>query len=283
MKHKYITRNEIRHFSKNGKILPIQEAVIPLSSIEYAYGFGVYEIIRVSSGIIYFLSDHLERLTESAKIIELDHQFSDIFIEKAVLDFISIIDTKSFNIKILLIGGSTANDAQLFVLCFNPLFSDKKLYRDGAGFITCNYERIFPHAKTLNMLSSYLSYRKAKNLGAYDALLIDRDGYITEGTRTNFFCLKDQTIYTPPEKDILLGVTRKAILKVALNNGYKVEEQNIRVVDLANYDGAFISSTSSKIIPIKSIDGQVLKSFPEALKKLMNLFNDFLAQCQGKL
>ena len=73
------------------------------------------------------------------------------------------------------------------------------------------------------------------------------------------------------------------MLRVALGNGYKVEEKNIKLTDIHSYDGAFISSTSSKIIPIKSIDEYVLKPQPETLKKLMGLFDDFFEKCEGKL
>ena len=271
------------YFSKNGKILPAEEAVIPLSSIEYSYGFGVYETLRVSNRQIYFLKDHIERLMESAKIIGLEHPFYDGMVEESIGEIIAKNNAETCNIKMLLIGAPIKEEAKLFIICLNPLFPDKKLYRDGATFITYEYERVFPHAKTLNMLQSYLAYRKAKESGAYDALLVNRDGNITEGTRTNFFCIKDKVIYTPLEKDILLGVTRKALLKVARENGYEVLEKDIKVADVIHYDGAFISSTSSKIVPIKSIDEQVLKPQSESLKKLMDLFDDFLEKCKGKL
>lgn len=271
------------YFSKNGKILPIEEASIPLSSIEYSYGFGVYETLRVSNQQIYFLKDHIERLMESAKIIGLGHTFTEKDIEENIGQIIAKNNAETCNLKMLLIGAPSKDEAQLFIICLNPLFPDKKLYRDGAILTTYEYERVFPHAKTLNMLQSYLAYRKAKELGAYDALLINRDGHITEGTRTNFFCIKDKTIYTPPEKDILLGVTRKAVLKVAIDNGYEVLEKDIKVDDVENYDGAFISSTSSKIIPIKSIDEKVLNPQPDALVELMDLFDEFLTKCEGKL
>jgi len=271
------------YFSKNGALLPIEEAAIPLASIEYSYGFGVYESIRVVSGQVYFIADHIERLIESAKIIGLEHSFTEIEIEASVHQLIAKNDVQTCNIKVLLIGAPNKEDAQLFIICLNPLFPDRKLYRDGAAVTSYKYERAFPHAKTLNMLQSYLAYREAKKLGAYDALLINREDYVTEGTRSNFFCIKDKTIYTPPEKDILLGVTRKALLKVAVDNGYKVLEKSIKVEDISEYDGAFISSTPSKIVPIKNIDGQDLRSIPEELKKLMGLFDDFLAKCNGKL
>ncbi|PIQ71391.1 class IV aminotransferase [Candidatus Roizmanbacteria bacterium CG11_big_fil_rev_8_21_14_0_20_37_16] len=273
---------DFKHFSQNGKILPIEQAVIPLNNIEYSYGFGVYESLRVINGTVYFIKDHIERLIESAKIINLTHSFDEEFIEKSITDLIHDHKSKTFNLKILLIGGATKEKAILNILCLNPLFPDRKLYRDGAEFITYNYERAFPHAKTLNMLESYLAYRKAKESGAYDALLINRGGFITEGTRTNFFCIKDRTIYTPNESDILLGVMRKAVLKVAFENNYKIIEKNISLDDIKSYDGAFVTSTSSKIMPIKSIDETIL-NVPDLLKELMKLLSDFLESCQGKI
>jgi branched-subunit amino acid aminotransferase/4-amino-4-deoxychorismate lyase len=271
-----------KYFSQNGKILSIKQAVIPLNNIEYSYGFGVYESLRVVNGTVYFIDDHIERLMESAKIINLIHSFDEEFIKKSITDLIRDYKSETFNLKILLIGGSTKEKVLLNIFCLNPLFPDKKLYRDGAEFVTYNYERPFPHAKTLNMLQSYLAYKKAKELGSYDALLINDDGFITEGTRTNFFCIKEKTIITPFEKDILFGVMRKVMLKIALENNYKVVESNIKLSDIKSYDGAFVTSTSSKIMPIKSIDGNIV-NIPSSLKELMKLLNNFLENCQGKI
>ncbi len=273
---------KFKYFSRNGKILPVEQAVIPLSNIKYAYGFGVYENIRISNGVVFFLKDHIERLIKSAKIIGLIHPFDEAFISKSVFDLIKNYKSETFNLKILLIGGSTKEKATLNILCLNPLFPDRKLYRDGAKFITCNYERTFPHAKTLNMLESYLAYSKAREAKAYDALLIDHNGFILEGTRTNFFCIKDKTIYTPFEKDILFGVMRKAMLKVALQNKYSIVEKNIKLDDIKSFCGAFVTSTSSKIIPVRSIDSIVL-SYSDQLKILMKLLNNFLENCKGKM
>ena len=269
---------DFKYFSKNGELLPVEDAVVPLANIEYQYGFGVYETIRVVHGTPYFLKDHLERLVESARIIGLEHPF-DSSIQGTVQELVKETGSETYNLKILLIGGSQPS---LFVLPLNPLFPDKKLYR-GADFVTYEYERPFPHAKTLNMLQSYLAYKKAKEHGAYDALLINRSGCITEGTRTNFFCIKERTLYSPPESEILLGVTRKAVLTAARRGGFSVEEKNIRLYDLADYDGAFITSTSSKIIPIRSIGDHVFGERPEALKELMSVFDNFLDECRGTL
>lgn len=273
---------EFKYFSQNGKILPIKQAVIPINNIEYAYGFGVYENIHISNGQVFFLKDHIERLIKSAKIIGISHPFDISFIESSVIDLVNNTGIKTYNLKILLIGGSTKEKASLYIFCLNPLFLDKKLYRKGVEFITYDYERPFPHAKTLNMLQSYFAYSRARESGAYDALLINHDGFITEGTRTNFFSIKDKTIYSPFEKDILLGVMRKATLKVASENNYQIVEKDIKLEDIKSYDGAFVTSTSSKIIPIKSIDGYIL-NVPHTLIELMTLLNEFLSNCGGKM
>lgn len=263
------------YFSLDGKILPIDQAKIELSSIEYAYGYGVYENIRVSKGSILFLDEHISRLRKSAEIIELEHNFNKDFIEKSLNQLIQKLVTETCNIKIMLIGGKDKESARLYMLCLSPLFPDRKLYKSGVHCITHNYERPFPHAKSLNMLPSYLAYKKARSFGAYDALLINSDRNVLEGTRTNFFAINDKTLYSPPEQEILLGVTRDNVIKVAEQNSFDIVEKDLPLELLNKYDGVFLTSTSSKIIPIKSIN-EINFEIPDELKNLMQLFNHFL-------
>ena len=267
---------DFAHFSLNGKLVPIGQAAMPLSNIEYQYGFGVYESLRASGGTVHFLADHCERLMESARIIGLEHPFTASFVKEAVTVLAKDAGPGAYNLKMLLIGGPTKESASLYVFCLNPLFPDKKLYKEGAKFVTYEYERAFPHAKTLNMLQSYLAYREAKRAGAFDALLVNKAGCITEGTRTNFFCLKGDAIVTPPEEEILLGVTRKNVLAVARENGFSLAERDIRPSDLSRYDGAFITATSAKIIPVRSVDGHTFTEIPATLRRLTELFDSFL-------
>lgn len=271
---------EFKYFSKNGKLLPVEEATISLSNIEYQYGFGVYETIRVSGGIPFFLKDHIGRLEESARIVGITHTFDGAFVEKSVRDLVKKNSVETCNVKILLIGGK---EPMLTMLCLNPLFPDKRLYRDGADFITYEYQRPFPHAKSLNMLQSYLAYAKAKESSCYDALLINDMGCITEGTRTNFFLIEGKKLISPPEDEILLGVTRKAVLKVAEELGYTIEYEVIPFSEALESHGAFITSTSSKIIPVHAIDGRALAPPPQELRELMDAYDVFLTNCKGVL
>jgi branched-subunit amino acid aminotransferase/4-amino-4-deoxychorismate lyase len=265
---------QFNFFSKNGKILPITEAVIPLSSIEYTYGFGVYETLRVSNKKALFVEDHIDRLIKSAEIISLSHTLTTEDIKKYIAEIIGHTTEETYNLKILLIGAAMSEDASIYIFCSAPLFPDKKLYKEGISTTTSHFERAYPQAKTLNMLQSYLSYREAKNKGCYDALLINKDGNITEGTRTNFLAVKGNTIYSPFEKDILLGVARKYALQVAQDNGFIVEEKNIQENSLHEYDGAFLTSTSAKILPIRKIGNFEYKEIPESVTRLMRLFDE---------
>ncbi len=272
-----------QYFSLNGSLLPIGQSVISLDNIEYAYGFGVYESVRVSNGVVYFTREHADRLLGSAEAISLEHPFSSAQVEMYVRELLEKLSVDTCNLKILLLGASTKVGATLYILPLNPLFPDRKLYRDGVKCTTYQNERLFPHAKTLNMLPSYLAYREAKVAGAYDALLINRKDCITEGTRTNFLCIKGNVIVSPPEDEILLGVMRKVVLKVALASGFTLEQKDIPLQEVGQYDDACITSTSSKLMPIRTIDDQDLGPPSPIIQELAKNVNQFLADSNGIL
>jgi len=267
------------YFSKNGEILPIAQANIPLASIEYSYGFGVYETLKVRNGIIYFVAQHVQRLFTSAQIIGLSHHFTKALVTEYILALVKQLESShaSYNIKMLLIGGS---EPQLCIMALAPYFPDRKLYSEGVKTISVHYERLFPKAKTLNMLASYLAYKQAKELGCYEALLINRSGNILEGTRSNFFAIKGNVLLTSPAEDVLEGVTRQTVISVAQKFGFIIHETAISLVQVAEYDGAFLTSTSSKIVPIKQIDDYVLQ-VPEKLRELMKAYDAFLKESNG--
>lgn len=269
------------YFSKNGTILPIDQATIPLSNIEYSYGFGVYETLKVRDGVIYFVDQHLKRLQQSTEIIGLEHPFSMQDMKQYLIDLVENNgNVQACNIKMLLIGASKKEDAQLFIMVLAPLFPNRKLYSHGAKTIAVNYQRIYPNAKTLNMLGSYMAYKKAQEQGCYDALLIDEENNILEGTRTNIFALQGKTLITPPKEKVLEGVTRETVMYVARKQGFIIEEQDIPLKNIQTYDGLFITSTSTKIIPLKQLNDTILQ-IPETVKLLMKAYDEFLETSQG--
>jgi branched-chain amino acid aminotransferase len=266
--------------SVNGTLVPSTEATLHIDNIALLYGFGVYETLRVKNGVAYFLTQHEERLFHSAQIIGLQHSLSSTAFHAAVQKLIKATPEEVYNMKIMFIGGKTADDATLYMFPTAPLFPDRKLYRDGARALTVPFERFYPQAKTLSMLPSYLAYRRAVEQDCYDALAVNRDGCVTEGTRTNFFVMNDRTIISPPVENILEGVTRTIVLDIAQHNGFSVEERALPLNELAQYESAFLTSTSTKIMPLAQIDERSFSLSP-TLRELMQLYDTFWDTCKG--
>ncbi len=262
--------------------MPIEQANIPLFHLEYSYGFGVYENIRVMHGIPYFSDLHVGRLFSSANSISLQHDFSGGIISEYIKNLADMLNAQeTYNIKILLIGGKKPEDVLLFLIPLRPHFADRKLYREGVSLTTVQYERLFPNAKTLNMLQSYLTYRQAREHNYYEALLLNKNGHITEGTRTNFFLIKNNTIISAPKEMILEGVTKKIVLHLAGKNGYKREERLVSTAELSAYEGAFLTSTGAKIMPVRAIDLHTFAAIPDNVRRLMKLYDNYLDTCKG--
>lgn len=275
-------QEETKIVSVNGKILPSSKVCIPVTNLEFSYGFGVYETIKLRNRVLYFLPRHIDRLFGSAEEIILKHNFTKKQLSKYIIDLVKAEKRESINIKVLMIGAPNPDEVNFYVIPLAPLFPPKKLYKKGAKLITAYYERMYPNAKTLNMMASYIAFRHAQENDCYDSLFINRKGQITEGTRTNFYFIKGKTIYSAKPADILLGVTRDTVLESIQEKGYKFIEKNIFEKDFAKYDGAFITSTSTKIMPVKEIIlSKEKKSFvyPEIypeIKQLMKIYKAYL-------
>jgi branched-subunit amino acid aminotransferase/4-amino-4-deoxychorismate lyase len=270
---------ELNFFSHNWEIRDINESNISLSNIGYQYWFGVYETIKVRKDIIFFLDNHINRLLEWAKEIWLEHDFEYKNIKEYIINLKENLDEKSFNLKILLIWWQIP---EINIIPLAPLFVDRKLYKKWVKTISKNYERWLPNVKSLNMLPSYLLFTEWKKQWCYDVLLKDKENNLIEWTRTNFFCLKWDKIYTPPLKKILNWVTRQTILFVAEKNNFEIIKKDINYDDISYYDGAFLTSTSSKIIPIKSIDNFEFQDICPTIGKLIKIYNEFLDTCEWK-
>lgn len=266
--------------SKNGKIIVMSQASIPLNSIEAQYGFGVYETIKVRNNNPYFVPQHIERLLYSASCIGLEHTFTDTQLQNYVSSFLKELKSDSCNLKVLMYGSSRYTDATVYILASAPFYPHRKWHREGVSLMSYQYERWMPQAKTLNMVASYYIYTQAQNNNCYDALLINQQGEILEGTRTNVYLVKDKTLISPPKDKILEGVTMKTIEKVLSATEYRIKYQTIKLADIKNYDGMFLSSTSSKILPVSKVDDTVLH-IPYTLRELIDMYEDALEKSAG--
>lgn len=266
--------------SFNGTIVPGIQAALPLSQLEIQYGFGVYETLKLRKGILYFLPQHVDRLLHSARLIGLEHQFKSPNLARYCSDFTCQLDTPSANIKVVLYGGSSVKESKLYITASAPLYPSRSWYRTGVTMQTAVYERWMPQAKTLHMLASYYIYKQVKKHGHYDGLLLRPDGQILEGTRTNVYVIKGTTIISPPKESILEGVTQLTLKQVLKENGYTFLHKKFFLKDLSQYDGMFLTSTSTKILPVRKVNGEKI-SLSKVLFDVMKLYDEALDRSGG--
>jgi D-alanine transaminase/branched-chain amino acid aminotransferase len=244
------------HVVKNGKMVSKEEAVVPVTLREVQYGFFTYESLRVLHGEVVHLEDHLERLAHSAEGIRLTHPFSYKDIGSWVHALIAADGISDATMKITLYGGP---EAMCFVTASKILSYPDAYYQHGVKVITYEGERLMPSCKTGNLLLNYMALEEAHRHDGFEAELVDRNGEILEGTRSNFYAFHDGTIYTAPDGKVLLGVTRSSVLRAAKQLCYPVVFQAPKRRDLLSgvYDEAFISATSMGAMPVSQLDGKM--------------------------
>jgi branched-chain amino acid aminotransferase len=272
--------------SFNGSIVPLEQAKIPVNHIGFTYGWGVYELIKVRNRKLFFPEHHLQRLAASAKIINLPLEPDEAKLRFDLEELVRNTEGDSFNVKILVVGSmvkgskkgkASERTSDVYMFSSAPKFIDRSRYKEGVKVITLPGERTFPQAKTLSMLTSYLALQQAQAQDAYDALLVNREGKVMEGTRSNFFCVKDNVVYTPPVHEVLPGVTRATLLEVLSQNGITVQEKSWKEYEILSgiFDGFFLTNTSAKVLPVSQVNDTSF-DIPQVVREIMRCYNTYL-------
>jgi branched-chain amino acid aminotransferase len=140
-------------------------------------------------------------------------------------------------------------------------------------------EAVDPAIKSSNLLNNFLAWREARRLGAYEAILLNAQGRLAEGSSSNVFLVRDGRLLTPaPESGILLGITRGLVLDLARGGGIEAAEESLADDDLRRADEAFITSTLKGLLPVRRCDGWPVKEGrPGQLTlRLMALFDELV-------
>lgn len=253
------------YYIENGKIKTTDDVDI-FHKIEKP---PIYEVIRVIDGVPLFLEDHLDRMFHSAKIIQHDLNRSETEIRKDIKKLILKNSIEKLNIKLL--STKVEGIGKVFlVYCIESFYPPEKYYQDGIKTILFNYERKNPNAKVLFTSFKEEVTKELENKNAFEALLVDKSGYIPEGSRSNIFFVKEDKVYTGRESEVLLGITRKYIFKVCKKLDIEIIEESIHEKDISKLDGAFMSGTSVNILPIRTIDGIKMNSINNNIIKKIN-------------
>jgi branched-chain amino acid aminotransferase len=214
-----------------------------------------YEVIRVDDGIFLFLEDHLSRFRESIKNINKYYIIDLEYIINILLKLKVNNNLHSGNIK-LLIGFQPGIKREPLILAYLVLhrYPTEKQYREGITISLFREERERPNIKYIQPSLQEKCRNEIRMRGVYEVLLVDHDGYVTEGSKSNIFFLKGGILCTPPADRVLKGITREKIIGICKESGYPLMENTIPVKGLDQYNAAFLSGTSPKVLPVASID-----------------------------
>lgn len=260
---------------KNGELIEKDKACISIYNKALFFDFAVYSNIKVVQGKMFLPELEIEKLFESAKIIGIEHNFTKEHIIEWAAKLIRENGLTDALIRILLMGPEKEMEPILFLFPVGLTFYPDEFYNRGIKLITFEGERLFPTSKTKDLLLCYIAYREAVKHEAIDALLVDRNKNIREGTRSSFFVIKDNTLIVPPKEKVLEGVTRKIILDI-VSKIMRIKEKDIPLKKIKEYDEHFITGTTLNVMPVKQIDNIILrKEVGEKVRELQKLFREY--------
>jgi branched-chain amino acid aminotransferase len=246
----------------DGRWVHPDEATLSINDVAVLRGYSVFESLRTYNRQPFHLEEHLERLYRSARLIELDIPFTRHAIAEIVREIIARNSYVHASVRILVTGGTSEDGVMpsgksVLAVLISPLAErDLERFARGVKVITSHLERATPGAKTANYVAAVRSLKEATRQHASDALFVNEQGHVLEGTRSNFFVFRGDVLVTPHE-GILLGVTRNTVLELARGR-FAIEERPILLAELAQIDEAFITSSSKEITPVVQIDDLVI-------------------------
>ena len=239
------------------------------------YGDGVFEGIRFYDGHAFRLGAHLERLYRSAAALRLTLPCDRNTLTAAVAETIKAYGRPDGYLRLVVTRGpgrlgldpSSCSQPNIFIIADELSLVSGRVRHEGARVIIAATRRIAPDAldpriKSLNYLNHILARIEATNAGADEAILLNSQGHVAEGTADNVFVVRDGMLFTPPASNgALEGITRAVVLEIAQTLGI-VARNALGPYDLHTADECFLTGTGAELIPVREIDGRQLGSRP---------------------
>ncbi len=268
----------------NGKFVDANDAKISVFDHGFLYGDGCFETLRTYRGKLFRPKEHLERLLNSATGLKIDIPWKITELEQWMNDAVQKNNFSESRLRITITRGNNsynfigAKTPTLLIVVTELTPHPQEIYTKGAKVEIVEAERLLPQIKSHNLLASTLGQQRKAEKGFYESLLINRDGYVAEGSITNFFIVKDKKILTAPETLVLSGITRELVMELAEKLGVNLEEKAFALQEALAADEAFLSGTTLEICPVTQIqerqigDGKV----GAITQKLMQNFYQYI-------
>jgi branched-chain amino acid aminotransferase len=284
----------------DGNLVEWSDARIHVLTHTLHYGTGVFEGVRAyetSKGpAIFRLEDHTNRLFESAELIGMKIPFQASVLNDAQSEVVALNELNNAYIRPMCFYGSEgmglrADNLKVHAIVaawdWGSYLGDDKILNGIKVKVTdfpkrCDKSMIHKAKATGNYLYSMLALKDALNSGFDEALILDIDNNVNEGSGENFFMIIDNTFYTPRDRTVLNGITRQTIMEIASDLNYKVEEKDISVEDVKSCDEAFFTGTAAEVTPIIQVDDKKINNGKpgKITKQIQTIYFDLI---RGKI
>lgn len=278
----------------DGKFVPWREAQVHVLTHTLHYGMGVFEGVRAyhtdQGAAIFRLEEHTDRLFNSAKIMNMSVPFTKEELNQAQLDAVKLNNLDSAYIRPMMFYGSEGMGLRadnLKVHCIIAAWEwgaylGADNLENGIRIKTSSFTR---HHVNISMckakanghyINSMLALQEAVTDGYDEAMLLDNEGYVAEGSGENIFLVREGIIFTPDLTSALDGITRKTLFKIAEDCGYEIREKRITRDEVYICDEAFFTGTAAEVTPIREVDNRTIGngSRGPVTEKLQKIFFD---------
>ncbi|MCL6521799.1 MAG: branched-chain-amino-acid transaminase [Firmicutes bacterium] len=254
----------------DGHFVPVEQAKVSVYDHGFLYGDGIFEGIRMYGGRVFKLEEHIRRLYHSARVIDLEIPLPPDEMSRVVLETCRRNELDDGYIRLVVSRG--AGDLGLdprkcprptvVVIVDRIALFPESLLEQGLTAVTAATRRTSVDAldarvKSLNYLNSIMAKLEANLAGAHEILMLNREGYVCEGTGDNVFIVRGGTVLTPPAYlGILEGITRATVLDLARELGIEAREAVFTRYDVYTADECFLTGTAAEVVPVTTVDGR---------------------------
>ncbi|KGK98353.1 branched-chain amino acid aminotransferase [Methanococcoides methylutens] len=253
----------------NGEFVTKENATVSIYDHGFLYGDGVFEGIRAYNGRVFKLQEHVDRLYDSAKAIALEVPISKEEMSEAILETLRKNNLTDAYIRPIVTRGigdlgldpRKCPKPSIYIVSqeWGAMYGD--LYEVGLKAITVGIRRnapdaLSPNIKSLNYLNNILAKIEANAKGGDEAIFLDQNGFVSEGSGDNIFVIKNGKVYTPPTINNLKGITRATAIELLEERGYEVIVGNLGLFDMYTADEIFVTGTAAEAAPITKLDGR---------------------------
>ena len=250
----------------NGEFLPLNEARIPVLDRGFLFGDGVYEVIPVYGRQPFRLADHLRRLGQSLAGIRLDNPHSEAEWEQLIRAVIQKAPWEDIGLYLQVTRGAGPTRDHAFPAQVNPTIflmplamkpPEPERIQPGVAAITAQDNRwLHCDLKATSLLANVLLRQLSVDADCAETILL-RDGWLTEGSASSVFIVKDGVILTPPETNLMLpGITYEVVLELAQSKGMAHEVRPVSAAELRAADEIWITSSTKEVLAVTRLDGQ---------------------------